>query len=75
MHLANVKINNAHRMLENQWHNFYYKDLSKESLSEITCACVSVSGYMERAHSSNLSLFHYRKGTGPGKKQERSWGK
>lgn len=75
MHLANAKINIAHRMLENQWHNFYYKDLSRGSLSEITSACVSVNGYTVRAHSSDLSLIHYRKGTGSGKRQETTWEK
>lgn len=60
-------------MLENQWRNFYYKDLSRKSLSEITCACISISSYMTRALSSDLSLFHYRKDTGPVKKQEAIW--
>lgn len=68
MHLANGPI--THRMLENQWHNLHYKDLSRESLSEITCASASLSGSTVREHSSCPSLFHCRKEAGPGKKKQ-----
>jgi len=55
MYLANMEINIAQRMLENQRQDFCDKDLGRESPSEVGGARVSVSGYAAHARSRDRS--------------------